>query len=568
MFGSLSESSSLAILEWEHAGAALGDALDKYLSLGHSLKTNAFNDGVSPNNLAARIDRAMESLYIVNHRIGQVRSALAQTRNEIMSPIYRLPAEVLSGIFAFVVFEPVDRGYPLPMSTHLIGIYRSLHCLLGVCSTWRNILLAAGHFWSVVPILDRDSSSLAFTFNNATELCLERAGDCDLRLAAIRGQEWITSQDMAENASRFRSVNISAESAVVIGATLQPFLEQAPSSNLSELYIHMERKELSQNDLPDDILYLFALDGRSRELFNGICNSLSILRVCGVPVHWDRVAFSDRLVELHLQEITLGRDASLLHFLNALSTATELRDLSFIAVQTFQDPTSDIPPRTDITFPRLQSLLLQDLYSNTLAIILGSISSRSHQLTLNLTEKCIEVVEPGDEPGEVDFDRLRNLLESVSVSKLSINAESEHIVLWLSGSELQMVMQSVPELEALKLNFWLFDTEYCNALRRPQNSSSSTQETAFSGLKILLITGGRIEDEEAFKGMISSHSSLLEQMDLNASIRKPEPDGSLDWETLDKDDELAVWIQRHVPNLQLWDLLEPVEFELPGWQLW
>ncbi|KAG8710548.1 hypothetical protein FRC11_004390 [Ceratobasidium sp. 423] len=348
---------------------------------------------------------------------------------------------------------------------------------------------------------------------------------------------------------------------------LKPFLE-IDSRNLSDLSINVEREEAQRNNLPDDFYHLFPLNDPQRESFDVLLNSLSVLRIRGVPIYWDQAVFSDRLVELHLQEITMGYDVSMLNLLNALSSAAELRCLKIIAVQTFRDPATDTLPQNDIVLPHLQSLFIQDLYSNTLALVLGSISSRSHRLTLSLTEKCVEIIEPGEsEPEDINLEDLRELLESVSVSELLIDAESDQLVPWISASELKMLVRSVPDLETLRMNSWLFDEDYCKALRRPRNPPLDPQGRPYPSFKNLHISWGKILDEGAFRKMVSSHSTSLRRMDLGAAIPKLLPDGSLDWDTLEKSDELVVWAEHNVPNFLLINVDAP-EFRLPEWELW
>ncbi|CAE7169910.1 unnamed protein product [Rhizoctonia solani] len=213
MFESLAQSTCPSIREWEEAGASLASALEKYLDLCCSLQARSSQEGTPPTDLATRIDHALETLQpTLDHKFALARSALSQSRNQIMSPIYSFPVEVLIEIFSHVIYTPPDPPRPVPMQERLVHMYRSLHSLLGVCNTWRNATMHHKSFWSTIPIIDLNPSSLAFNFTHATKLSLERSGNLDLHLAAIKSDErpGYAVAPLVDHA-RFRTVNISAK---------------------------------------------------------------------------------------------------------------------------------------------------------------------------------------------------------------------------------------------------------------------------------------------------------------------------------------------------------------------
>ncbi|KAG8689323.1 hypothetical protein FRC11_003152, partial [Ceratobasidium sp. 423] len=93
--------------------------------------------------------------------------------------------------------------------------------------------------------------------------------------------------------------------------------------------------------------------------------------------------------------------------LHALNSATELHDLKFISVITCSDQALAQNARvsTRISLPNLRSLLIEDLHFNTLDLLLPSITSRSHHLTLSLSWRSQLVnTLAGDE--EISIERI------------------------------------------------------------------------------------------------------------------------------------------------------------------
>ncbi|KAG8689324.1 hypothetical protein FRC11_003153 [Ceratobasidium sp. 423] len=235
MFNEFTPSIYPAIREWEEAGVSLSTAPTKYLSMSLSLGARSVSEGIPLESLATRVDVALGSLHITLEReIVQARSTLAQTRNRILSPVFRFPEEVLSEIFINVVFAPtnqlesdVEEVDTWPMEYSIMKIYRALHKLLAVCSVWRKIALARGVFWCTVPIFD--SPIRVMRRKQATNLSIERAGTGDLHLVATLpyGSNVLDLDALAKHATRFRTANILTKVDHTTRAIMETLLDQA-----------------------------------------------------------------------------------------------------------------------------------------------------------------------------------------------------------------------------------------------------------------------------------------------------------------------------------------------------
>ncbi|KAG8759304.1 hypothetical protein FRC11_002148, partial [Ceratobasidium sp. 423] len=563
------KSASPAIQKWEKAGATLGTALNKYLNLSLTLGTSAPKDGTPPNDLAIRIDSALETLHVtLDQRIAKARSTLAYTRNQIMSSTSRLPNEVLSEIFTHVIYPPPDPFEPVPMKQSLVALYHSLYGLLSVCSVWRKILLSRGSLWSMIPIkladsyLQRNSKDPEFT-----RLALERAGGADLHLAAIlsrvyRGFNGLTG--LTKCASQFRTINIVSDTHFGIISILNHFRDLDSSGKLSHLSIRHE-SDLRTDRLPREFNYIFSLGSNDQKVFESLLKRISVLRLSGVVLHWDEAVFSNRLVELELQEITMGYDSEISKFLEALSSATQLRHFKFSSIKTFPDsPASQTTPiNSNISLPNLETLLARNLYYNTLHYLLSSLTSRPRCLTLHLTRKTFEVTHPeSPEPEEAPAQVVLDLFREVPISTLIL--EGEELNPWLSAEDFWEILFAMPNLETLLVDNLDFDKDFCEAMQRRQVDD----DFAFPQLKSMFFSQVKIRDEDAFKKMVASYSKSLERMELGALVGYAS-DFTSAHAPLEEDEDLAVWLAERVPDFELINgEYHPPDFRPPEWHLW
>ncbi|CAE7103302.1 unnamed protein product [Rhizoctonia solani] len=543
--------------QWEDAGATLASALDKYLALCISLGRHVQKDGTPQKALAIQIDSALASLHAtLEQRVAQTRSILAGTRNQVLSPISRLPNEVLLEIFSQTIFD-FNRSYdPVPMEWSLVDIYRSLHNLLGVCSTWRNVALARASFWSIVPVMDGNPGKRL-----STNLSLKRSGSMPLHLTAILSSPYI-GVNLTEHASRFISINISSKHVIAAQLLVDQLLESGSPLKVSSLALCIEAGR-TENQFPLPSGTISSLDF-ARPRLGKLLPSLSVLRLSGVLFRWDRVHFPHQLVELELQNINMGFDSNFVSLLTALASSTQLQTLKLISLVTIPDPVvlQSTIAKPSISFPKLQTLLARNMFFNTLGVLLSRIATRSHRLTLHLTKRTYEIAGPEEELEEAFAQDVLDLFDQAGVNTLLLEA-FENEGPWLSEVDIWELLNVMPNLETLRMHDWDYRTNFCEAIQHPGVNDGSDPPR----LKNMHLTQARIRDEEAFKNMVASYFTSLEHMELAGAIYE-DPE-SMEFQLgLQGGEPLVTWLEENIPSFELTDNCEvPVEFYTSVWSL-
>ncbi|EUC60834.1 F-box-like protein [Rhizoctonia solani AG-3 Rhs1AP] len=354
-----------AIREWEIAGLSLSGALENYLDLSTNLGTKALRENIHPKHTIARIDSALQSLHtVLTQQLTIVHSTLARTRNQLASVVYYLPHEILSEIFmrAVYVCSPIghDTSNTMSMKATLLDMFRNLCSLQSVCHLWRDIILSRGVFWHFVPAYCTDIPGLRCT--EATDLALKRSNG-DLHLAAVVKSHLPGEIRTLKTFSRFRKVNISAKTRAPISDLIRRVIEPGPPLILSELSLY--EKADYHDPFRHNNVQVFSHTDACWNSFCQLISSLSILRVRGAHFAWNRMIFSHRLVELHIQDVKLGPDEAFVRFLKKLSLAPNLRDLKFVSIWSSFDlislglvrpeQTDPFPP-AEIAFPSRPSI--------------------------------------------------------------------------------------------------------------------------------------------------------------------------------------------------------------------
>ncbi|KEP49734.1 hypothetical protein V565_094160 [Rhizoctonia solani 123E] len=451
------------------------------------------------------------------------------------------------------------------MQDSLVTMYQSLHNLLGVCSTWRNIALARGLFWSIIPIMEYPGSD--FMVRNpgkplSTSLSLERSGNADLHLATI-ASERDRDLDFTQYASRFRSINILSGSIYTIGELLSNFVKSGSDLQVSSLFL-CHKINLPSSQIPPLRTSLSSLRSFKYINFEDLLELISVLRLSNVMFDWDRVQFSHQLVELELQNLTLGYDSELTKLLTSLSTATGLRTLKFISVVTYPiDTLPYITTKSSISLPSLQTMVARDLFFNTLDSLLSSITSRSHRLTLHLTKRTCEIIPAEDSvPEGAAAHRIVDLFRQVNVNTLLLEA-FQHEGSWFSTISIRGLLHAMPDIETLRMHDWDYPTEFCEMIQRPNIPGGFE----FPSFKNIHITQARIRDEEAFKNMVASYFKSLDRMELAGTILEEWEDWKIGGD-LEGEEPIVAWFEENVPDFQLKNPIIPPEFCIPVWQLW
>ncbi|CUA72677.1 Glycogen debranching enzyme [Rhizoctonia solani] len=564
-----------SIQEWEEAGRSLSTAATRYLELSLTLGQKASLGNVSPTHLATWIDSSICSLRVdIAHKVSQAQSTLARERNRILSPISQFPEEILSEIFGHVITAPpsLTGEHQNIMEQGLVNMYRRLHTLLEVCSVWRKIALNRSRFWSFIPIVNTLSRNRLWQTAQYTRIIqshLKRAGMGGLHLAVTQSCDPRFLSSLGDYASRFRTVNVDAGQST-ISAIMDMFFYQRSSEplTLSQLSLRQMRDNAYFENSANGTEYLFAPSSQEQRSFTQLVKNLCVLRISVAKLHWDQILFSHRLVELNVQNVLFGYDSALTVFFNALSSATELRDLKLMSIRTLYDLALDtetrLPAVPTVYLPTLQSLTIHNLYYNTLNFFFSSVDPRClHGLKLVLNDKChsLHLPESVDALDDDEFD-FSTLLGGIPFENVFIDGPRGNNDHWLLPSELGSLMNSVSTLKVLHLHSLNLDEEYCEAMKNPNHP----QDSNFARLTELYLTWISIPDKAAFKAMITSHSGSLRYLEMGGDARDS-PEGPRTG--LEEDEEFIAWLKDNVPKFRLREeRYYPPQCREPEWQLW
>jgi hypothetical protein len=359
----------------------------------------------------------------------------------------------LSKIFTIVVFEdaqstkgPLDR--PLVIDESLSRIWKSRYSLSSVCSTWNKFILTKGIFWSTFVLYPSSGYKLSRTM--APSLSIPRAGRSGLQFVGILDQG-VTQEEIVDfgdhitgKTSQIQRINIRGHS-YLVQFLLKVLLQLGVYPMLSEVSLHQINRSNSYTDMTFTPSHIIPHDSDLLwPAFTKLLSSLSVLRINGAAFSWHHMAFSSRLVELHLQDLKIGPDSVLAGLFNSAPGLCELR---MISVVTAGDRGEGVHI---ISLPNLKLLLLEDLSFNTLEFLLGSIQSDSYQLTIHLTNNARQRYANnhiGLLPSLVDMEDLHSVLRLAPVHTLLLSCHQEW---WLTGTGLGSLLKSIPTIRVLK----------------------------------------------------------------------------------------------------------------------
>ncbi|CAE7211993.1 unnamed protein product [Rhizoctonia solani] len=565
--------SSSAIKRLEESSASLVVAIKSHLSMCQTLAADLLRDGAKPEEVAASIDSTLEPAYTaMSHHLDEVRYTIKRTRNEFTSPVFRFPPEVMSKIFENAVFDPRDSKTSnlLPISQHIWVIYRRLHELFGVCSTWRNIILSTGVLWSIIPIEEDMPTPRSDLF----ELRLKRAGENKLYLAvALDSSPAVDlSNFLIPHYNRFHAISISANDEATITSTLNMLLRQKNHRSLSQLSIQLESWSGRMYNDNETTSACVVPDKSLETSFKDLIGELTVFRISRITFHWDTMSFSTRLVELRIDHAKLGTDDMLVQFMQALSSASELRDLKILCVETHHPnhAASDTVTPLPVTFPKLQSLYIQDVYFNTLKTLLSMVTPGSHHLTLDVTDATLTHADlqvdhnNGDLPNLllncINITDLYTILRLNPVHTLMVWGGSGSDEPWLSGSAFLGLLEAMPTLETLKMHHWHFDEGIQTDLNRRTHPQ-------LPQLKNLHLTSVSISNPNILRDMMATHP--LRQVVLGGTIVHAHTGGPSDYHEPLQESSLVQWLEGNVPDFCLVDSAYfPPGFILDEWRQW
>ncbi|CAE7118168.1 unnamed protein product, partial [Rhizoctonia solani] len=385
------------IQRWEVIGQQLEKMAMAYLESCSNMELLGVNHP-NPGHLISLINQRLGSFEArITRKLSLARLSMACLRNKLASSVHRLPDEVLSRIFEFSVnLYDVEISHHLSAQYRTQVIYRNLHALLGVCTTWRRVGLSHRALWSIIPIVPNRNDRF---MPSAAQLSLERAAGTHLHLVAKLHDDRTDMKAYVQDTltrfgPRFSTINLHSDSMAPMRVAVNKLVGSVrnTTSSLSGLSLCHHRQDKFLPRGVDDI-YVQSKQGD----FNKLLEPLQLLRLCGLKIHFGGLLFRN-LTEVRLQDMWVGRTADIEDFLWSLSSSSQLRRLEIIS--TFYHPDqANTPSRSykfPITLPALELLYLEDLYKDALNLILGSITPGSYHTTLHLTGKCIRTYPPHD----------------------------------------------------------------------------------------------------------------------------------------------------------------------------
>ncbi|CAE6531791.1 unnamed protein product [Rhizoctonia solani] len=532
------------------------------------------NENMRPVLLAKRIDEALDvSHCLLDHQLVHSRSALAQARNTLLSQACRLPDEVYYEIFINVLYPADKASLSDSMDPALRKIFSTLYSLMSVCRVWWDVILKRSEFWSLIPLYIGEPSHCSL----APTLSAQRARG-PMHLAAIVYNPSLIRERLDISTipiHRIRTINISSFDNSVERAISQVLLEfvghNFSSLELREISLYQMDNSIDDIWIPNDFDLAIDKDSPIWGHFLEILKLLSVFRVHGAELRWNQIAFSDRLVELRLQEVILGHDSGLADFLRKLVWSPALRDLKIITVKTFSD---ELKTDQRVLLPNLDSLLLEDLSYNTLRTVLCTISPGSHRLTLFPTPTSKQIVSLGNpNPETITIEQLSSILEPVPIDTMLLRGYMDQYgdqkpaeERWLTGPELHTLLTSMPALKTLKTNTWAYAKEEWQAMTRSENER-------FPKLEHLDFSRAFVRDEEFIKSFVASHP--IRRMTLEGLRCIDADDGVPCYDFMDGEEDIVDWLTDNAAGFVLvaHDLdgkerREPMEFCSYVWRLW
>ncbi|KAG8680968.1 hypothetical protein FRC11_001750, partial [Ceratobasidium sp. 423] len=577
---STTQPKSVTIERWEEADALLARAVARFFDTSTLLERQCTTLDESSNDLVTRIDLSLDYLQTtINRQLTDARLALAKTRNRLTRSVLSLPREVLSEIFLYVVYDPIDQDDPcnlaIDMETRVETIYRRLHSLLAVCVSWRNVGLACGALWSVIPVVDplvgqpRDLS---------TDLSLQRAGGNGLDLAISLSHESLDRLwPLAKHLSRFGTININQkhDGTTPLSGALRVILDYLKPGTLSKLSLEgasdAARGVFMGYYDPDPPEFSKPNIARLESNFIQLVQSLSALRIRSVALNWERMAFSACLVILRIGRVSLGH-SGISSLIAALSSAQGLRKLELISIRALTDENRTKAPSQTLSFPKLESLYLADLNFNILQLFMEVISPGSYYLTVGLTaESCASFFFPGP---DIDWayeyvdhtsEEVCDLLRAASIDKLILT--THHGCVWDEAADLRALLKSVPTVKTLVLNSCSLSLVTLKALKQPPRPPrwAHTRNDIFPKLECIefqcsTISSSLSDLKIGFKHLLIGHP--IQRMAIGRSC------GSGKTPPIDEHDEIIEWLKSKIPRFLFSGEQDEPPNDFDTWQLW
>ncbi|CAE6498046.1 unnamed protein product [Rhizoctonia solani] len=552
-----SHTASEAMREWEEAGTLLINAFTRYLDLSRSM-CSTLEIKRNSGGLLAKIDSLLLGFCVtLDQHLNELRMTLTKSRNRVGSPIYSLPEEILCRIFSHNVYGLDASLSKIPMPGRVWTIYHRIYTLISVCTVWRKIGLSYGAFWSILPVFDLGQSHEVLP---PTEHILQRASSGDLHLAvSIQHPQLVQLQNLLDPLKayifRFRTVTISSGSSYIAKVLVDVLLSHNAIESISKL--SLQRKVVGRATkaltLPRADDYLNPGGYPLQTQLGQLIQSLSVLRISHIFLNWSNITFSPRLVELRLEHVLFVNHADARLFLQALSSAHQLRDPKITSVTTrIGDRDEEAPFRLSlpISLPNLRHLQLGDIAFGDLCLFLSAIAPGLHSITLFITSLITYKLLQNNKWSRTEIGPLCEFLVQFPVEKIILGGHKWSDADSWAKMNLNGVLRSTPALKALILDSYTLDHNILQTLSPVQGADSDNRDDKFPRLDSVEFRRAKIEDGGAeLKGFIEAQVHPIGTLVLGATLQH----GSGSARTLQENDEIVGWLKENVPDFRLVD---------------
>ncbi|KAG8691421.1 hypothetical protein FRC08_010182, partial [Ceratobasidium sp. 394] len=333
---------------WKSARATLTRSINDYLSASNGLfemlSLSVCHPSVrrSLEQTLVGIDLELSSLQSDEEKLKQTRTSLANARNRsrVLSPVHKLPAEILATIFEVATSRYTKRDRTASTRTH-----SSPTALASVSSSWRQVALGKPSLWSYIDlIVGGDMHPLSY---KQPKLWVKRSCNTVLYLDIQQYQSDLTLDTVLNfhvaSLLGFLAPLMHQVCALEMSTTL--LLHDVLSSVLAlwakypSPHIKKTLQIVDGNyDARDlDIVLDPASDGSfSADKFNSFLQSFNRLLVQSCSIS-ESVIFHEGLVELHLEDTSHHQQ----QLVAMLATCPRLRVLAL--VNCWIEPSEEIP---------------------------------------------------------------------------------------------------------------------------------------------------------------------------------------------------------------------------------
>lgn len=363
-----------ALRQWNLARTAFAASLHTYLDTfsRFELECNRFFDpnesGAIGPEVRASLDEELLSFATCESSIPPTKTKLLRLRNMTapISPIRRLPADILAQVFILVV----DWRRAYAAGPHERGLsIKQVNSLSSVCSYWRHVALGTGLLWSYLD-LDR------LHHTGYISLWLDRAGSSHLD---VRSMDRFGHPRMdAVHVSKLCLVlpRIKCVRSMVMRSSKKPmerWLSEWRSGGvprtLTTLALSTSHGGLAVFPTTGVVLDHRPLD----ELFH----SLDTLYLDQIRVNWDSLRCRN-LISLSLRQLSITMD----NLGQLLAANPNLEYISLWLLDVTYDPTPTTLPLAEL--PSIHTLRLEGMEYDIICDVLAMIAPGHHGLDLKL----------------------------------------------------------------------------------------------------------------------------------------------------------------------------------------